>query len=155
MEVRPVPGYEDLYMVASDGSVISMHSGKPLALRPGTHKNGYRFVGLWRAGKCKMTDVHIIVAAAFIGPRPDGKVIRHLDGNMVNNSANNLAYGTPSENSRDALRHGRHRNASKTHCKNGHPFDEGNTYRLDGRRQCRACNREAVARYSERRRDVA
>lgn len=33
------------------------------------------------------------------------------------------------------------RNAAKTHCKRGHPFDEANTYLLpNGRRACRACN---------------
>lgn len=34
-------------------------------------------------------------------------------------------------------------NAAKTHCGNGHPFDEANTYwRPDGKgRDCRACHR--------------
>jgi hypothetical protein len=37
-----------------------------------------------------------------------------------------------------------------SHCKNGHPYDEENTYwrpssRKGGRRQCRTCNRAAVA----------
>lgn len=36
-------------------------------------------------------------------------------------------------------------------CAKGHPFDEGNTYqRSSGRRGCRACNQEAVARYRAR-----
>lgn len=42
-------------------------------------------------------------------------------------------------------------NAAKTRCKNGHPFDDQNTYRQGGtRRQCRACNLAAVRRYQER-----
>lgn len=41
-------------------------------------------------------------------------------------------------------------NASKTHCVNGHPFDEANTRLWQGLRQCRACNRAAVARYKAR-----
>jgi hypothetical protein len=32
-------------------------------------------------------------------------------------------------------------NGTKTHCSNGHPFDEVNTHVYDGRRYCRACNR--------------
>jgi WhiB family transcriptional regulator, redox-sensing transcriptional regulator len=37
-----------------------------------------------------------------------------------------------------------HPNASKTHCKRGHPFDAVNTYyALDGQRRCRTCLREA------------
>jgi hypothetical protein len=38
----------------------------------------------------------------------------------------------------------RHPQASKTHCKRGHPFDAANTYYTpDGRRRCRTCLREA------------
>ena len=35
----------------------------------------------------------------------------------------------------------------KTHCKQGHPYDEANTYmRRRGGRTCRACNRESYHR---------
>lgn len=43
------------------------------------------------------------------------------------------------------------RNARKTHCDDGHPFDEANTYWLRGARSCRACNRRAVAARKTRR----
>jgi hypothetical protein len=37
-----------------------------------------------------------------------------------------------------------HPNASKTHCKRGHPFSPENTYYTpDGKRRCRTCLREA------------
>jgi WhiB family redox-sensing transcriptional regulator len=37
-----------------------------------------------------------------------------------------------------------HPQASKTHCKRGHPFDAENTYYTpDGRRRCRTCLRQA------------
>lgn len=36
-------------------------------------------------------------------------------------------------------------NARKTHCKNGHAFDEVNTYSWNGRRCCRTCNRRHAA----------
>lgn len=33
-------------------------------------------------------------------------------------------------------------NASKTHCPEGHPYDEENTYKTpNGKRQCRTCNK--------------
>ena len=36
---------------------------------------------------------------------------------------------------------------SKTHCKNGHTYDEINTYvRKEGRRMCRACLRDRARR---------
>ena len=37
-----------------------------------------------------------------------------------------------------------HPQASKTHCKHGHPYNAANTYYSpDGRRHCRTCLREA------------
>ena len=37
-----------------------------------------------------------------------------------------------------------HPQASKTHCKHGHPYNAANTYYTpDGRRRCRTCLREA------------
>jgi hypothetical protein len=46
---------------------------------------------------------------------------------------------------------------AKTHCPQGHPYDEANTYRSppkpgfpNGRRVCRTCTREAGRRYDER-----
>jgi hypothetical protein len=40
----------------------------------------------------------------------------------------------------------------KTHCPNGHPYDEANTaIRWDGRRQCRACRKLSQDRYNAKR----
>lgn len=38
-------------------------------------------------------------------------------------------------------------NARKVRCNHGHHFDAANTYRHNNRRDCKACNRAAVARY--------
>lgn len=37
-------------------------------------------------------------------------------------------------------------NGAKTHCPAGHPYDEQNTHVYDGRRYCRACNRQIPRR---------
>lgn len=43
------------------------------------------------------------------------------------------------------------RRVLKTHCINGHPFDESNTYvSPSGRRHCRACGRASAARRREK-----
>lgn len=49
----------------------------------------------------------------------------------------------------------RHHQASKSHCAQGHPYDDENTYRKGGRRYCRACRRTWVARHRERERERA
>jgi hypothetical protein len=43
---------------------------------------------------------------------------------------------------------------AKTHCKHGHPFTDENTYRVGGRRQCRACKRLGARRDRLRRRST-
>lgn len=50
--------------------------------------------------------VHHAVALAFIGERPDGLEVCHLDGNPLNNWLNNLRYDTPKANNGDKVRHG-------------------------------------------------
>lgn len=45
-------------------------------------------------------------------------------------------------------------NAAKTHCSNGHPFDEENTgFGKRGNRVCRECARQRNRRYSARLRE--
>jgi hypothetical protein len=47
----------------------------------------------------------------------------------------------------------RHFNASKTHCRHGHPFTPENTYYTpDGRRRCRACLKAAYRAWTQRKR---
>ncbi len=50
--------------------------------------------------------VHHLVADAFIGPRPEGMQINHIDGNRNNNRKENLEYCTHSENTKHAHRTG-------------------------------------------------
>ena len=103
---------------------------------------GYLFVNLCKEGKRSNWRIHTLVLTAFVGPRLDGMECLHGDGNPANNRVENLRWGTGSQNSLDAVRHGTHVNARKTHCKNGHKFTEENTYiRSDGSRRCRTCHR--------------
>ena len=45
---------------------------------------------------------HLLVAHAWVGRRPKGKVCDHLDTNLLNLSADNLEWVTPAENNRRA-----------------------------------------------------
>ncbi|MFI9244210.1 NUMOD4 motif-containing HNH endonuclease [Streptomyces sp. NPDC053086] len=151
---RPVPGYEFDYEVNEQGDVRSLprQGAKGGLRRPTLAKVGYLKLELWSRGRGESRYVHEIVAAAFLGPRPIGLEIRHLDGNPLNCALSNLAYGTHGENVRDKRRHGTDHNVNKTHCPQGHPYDEANTIRLSGgRRDCRTCtNARARRRYWRR-----
>jgi hypothetical protein len=50
--------------------------------------------------------VHSLVALSFIGDRPQGYLINHIDGNKENNCVWNLEYCTPSENATHAYSNG-------------------------------------------------
>ena len=50
--------------------------------------------------------VHVLVAEAFLGPRPAGMVANHKDGDKAHNGAENLEWVTPSDNGVHAYRLG-------------------------------------------------
>jgi len=142
---RPVIGFEDLYEVSDQGRIRNS-SGKMLAGAGGR----YLHVTLCRDGRRFNVNIHTAVAEAFLGPRPERQEVRHLDDVKINNVLENLAYGTKSENSHDAVRNGLHTNAAKTHCPQNHAYDQTNTgVTKQNIRYCRACMRD---RARERRR---
>ena len=160
-EWRDIPGWEGYYQVADDGRIRSVDRVtkrpqgdlpiKGRAIRPAKNKAGHLWFNVCREGRRKKMYVHRAVATAFIGPVPDGMEVRHLDGDPENNRVDNLTYGTRSENMWDRVHHGRHPNAAKTRCVNGHAFDADNTYhRRNGRgRECRKCRRISARRRKE------
>lgn len=141
-EWRQVPGAPD-YDVSDDGRIFSRRRGSNRELNGWLDKKGYRKVFLYDdSGKRLERFVHAVVCEAFHGPRPVGQDVRHLDGDKVRNTVDNLRYGSRSENELDKVRHGTHQNARKTHCKWGHPYDEANTHVTPaGWRDCLTCRR--------------
>ena len=148
---KPVPGYEGYYEVSNLGQVKSLprkvnRNGFPMAvpgrvMKQSKTSNGYWKVLLSKDGLTKNVMVHTAVAAAFLGARPDGSVIRHLNGDQTDNRAENLSYGTQSDNMRDMERHGRGKKFHTT-CKWGHPLKGDNlTPWGKNRRGCLACDR--------------
>lgn len=154
---RPVPGYEGQYEVSDHGRVrtLSNRWGRVSVMHPSTVGVGHQQVGLTKDGRRRMHYVHVLMMAAFVGPKPDGLEVRHLDGDPANNTLANLRYGTRQENSQDRINHGRHDRFNQTHCIAGHEFTEENTYhppKRPTRRYCKTCRAAAVRRYAERKR---
>ena len=118
------------YAVTEDGRVWSWHtygpntridySSNPRLLRSSvsSSRRKYRAVELKAADGSKQTIcVHVLVIEAFVGPRPPGLMVRHLDGDTTNNRAQNLAYGTSADNYADMVKHGRQTAAGASHHK--------------------------------------
>lgn len=113
-------------------------------------RNGY--ARIWVDNRRVM--VHRLLYEIAYGPIADGLVLDHLC--RVRRCVNpaHLEEVTSGENvlrgeGASAV------NARRTHCVNGHPFDQANTYeRPNGNRACRTCRREARRRCDARQREA-
>jgi hypothetical protein len=128
---KDIPGYEGQYQVSDLGYVKSL--SRRVKCRGGTRSvqeyilkiiqrpDGYCVVGV----KKGMVRLHRLVLLAFVGPCPEGKECRHLDGNRQNNRLTNLCWGTRSENAQDRVRHGwrNQPNMKPVRCSNGRVFE--------------------------------
>src|ERR1035437_3644976 len=109
-EWLPVVVWEGIYSVSSLGrvrrdlGVPGARAGRILALP--LNQTGYPCVHLSARPRHYRRTVHPLVAAAFIGARPDGLTINHIDGVKTNNRPANLEYVTLVENVQHAHRTG-------------------------------------------------
>ena len=112
-EWRAIPGFPE-YEASSLGRIRSVYRtinysngrvvhAKQRILKP-TKSSGYYSVNLSRNNKQKSTKVHVLVAAAFLGENPGGLDVRHKNGCRTDNRAENLEYGTRSENVLDGYK---------------------------------------------------
>lgn len=93
----PVVGYEDLYLVSTNGKVYSIRSHRVLA--PRKHNAGYLRVTLCKNGKRKDAYIHRLMCEAFFGTPNDGRnYVNHLDENPAHNQITNLEWTTNSNN---------------------------------------------------------
>jgi hypothetical protein len=106
--------WADGYLVDREGVVYSDRVGKRRRIKPWLNSTGYEIVSVRCVdGSRRKQLVHRIVARVFHGDPPDGLECRHKDGNNRNNRADNLAWGTRSENMLDTIAHGTHVSIAK------------------------------------------
>jgi hypothetical protein len=114
---KAIPGWEGFYEVSDKGEIrsvdrtITFSDGRVRSYKSKIRAQckdqaGYMKVTLKGAGAEFRVHVHVLVTAAFIGPRPYKWVVCHGDGDNTNNKLENLRYGTPKDNAADSLRHG-------------------------------------------------
>lgn len=126
----PLVGFEGSYLISDQGRARSLprtvidENGtlrqlKGKMLTCGIGANGYpRFVA-FKKGKRLTVKVHVAVMAAFVGPRPKGQEVRHLNGVCSESNLKNLEYGTHVENMADMMAHGRWKSPARVAPKLG------------------------------------
>ena len=150
LPVAGFPGYE----VSDQGRVRSnKRGGRILSLEHTKNSfSGYHRVTLYHKGPHRVS-VHRLVLETFVGPCPPGLQGCHANDDGTDNRLSNLRWGTPSSNSDDCIRNGRHPSYRKTECPSGHAYDEANTHITKaGARHCRKCHADREARRRRRQR---
>jgi len=101
-EWRSILGWEGWYEVSNHGRVRRCRAAKATfagrALKPLVRRDGRCTVSFSGQGNQRTYQIAKLVIEAFVGPRPVGQEINHLDGNPGNNCLGNLEYCTRSEN---------------------------------------------------------
>lgn len=130
---KPIEGYEGKYEVSSLGRVKSLNyrnTNRAVIMRPykNISKRGnvpYLQVDLYKNGQGTYPKVHILVCTAFHGHRPsdiDGDTnveAMHLNGDSLDNRAENLAWGRHYDNVREKTFIKKQKAATKKRWENG------------------------------------
>lgn len=114
---KKVTKLDSVFEISDDGRLrrisyeVNARGGKTRVIKArevklGRHQFGYPVATISFKGVRHTLLIHQLMAEAFIGPRPEGLVVRHLDDNPENNTVGNLAYGTPGDNQKDKERNG-------------------------------------------------
>jgi hypothetical protein len=106
----PIPEFSGRYQVSDRGRVRAHPDVRQPGARPGriifqsVDTKGYPQVSMYRAPLRRTVKVHRLVADAFLGCRPAGFQVNHIDGVKFNNALVNLEYVSNVENAWHAHR---------------------------------------------------
>ena len=99
-EFRKVKSLYFLYEVNCDGTILrNVKSKKHILIKLDFHhnKSGYYMAFVCIKNKVHRVPIHRIVAECWLGDKPEGMEIDHIDRNSQNNHYTNLRYVTHSE----------------------------------------------------------
>jgi hypothetical protein len=96
IQMKSIPGWEDLYSITEKGEVYSHKRNKFLKSRESM--DGYKRVALYREGLRREYRVARLVATTFLGKPNEGQQVNHKDYNRSNDFLENLEWVDPIDN---------------------------------------------------------
>lgn len=110
---KDIEGYEGLYQVSNQGRIKRL-AGKvenknggmrffPENVRKPINVHGYLYCDLYKDNKECRKAIHRLVASAFIDNPENKPQVNHINGNKLDNRAENLEWCTQSENNLHAF----------------------------------------------------
>lgn len=105
---KPIKNFEG-YFINVDGQIKSKRSfkgTKEIILKPSKNQQGYITYNLMRGGKIFRKPLHRLLMETFKSNKDNLPCINHIDGNILNNSLDNLEWCTYSHNNKEAYRLG-------------------------------------------------
>jgi len=100
-DIPSIPGYYASNLGRIKCDIQGKYKGVRILKQRVTSASGYPRISIKYGRK---VCVHSLVAEAFHGSRPEGMLCRHLNGNKLDNTPDNLCWGTVRENAQDAVR---------------------------------------------------
>lgn len=123
---RDIPGYEGIYQASTDGNIRTCEGKTTYTVRHGVRRWKQRVlkqkfaknkkgrtdarVNLWKGGCEKTYLVSRLVAMAWCEGYQDGLTVNHINGNPLDNRAENLEWVTLHENIAKGFKEGLYRN---------------------------------------------
>lgn len=99
-EFRKIPSLDNLYEISADGEIFrNVKTQKLSKIHIDYHHSllGYKYVFLTYKGKSKRVSIAKVVAECWLGEKPNGYLIHHIDGDSQNDHYTNLKYISPEE----------------------------------------------------------